>query len=99
MGNVVDLDTIIKNREMILDKAEEHKIRTIKVFGSVVRGEEKLGSDLDFIVEFKDDADLFDLIQFKQALEDFFGVRVDVVTENSIHRLIKEEVLKEAIPV
>jgi predicted nucleotidyltransferase len=41
---------------------ERYKVREIGIFGSVVRGEEGEGSDIDVLVEFEQGADLFDLV-------------------------------------
>jgi len=88
-----------KNRDLILASAEQNKIRTVKVFGSVVRGEERSDSDLDLLVEFKEGGNLFDLIRFKQSVADLLHVKVDVITEESVHRLISEEILNETVKV
>ena len=86
-----------RERDLILSYAKENKIRTVKVFGSVARGVAGSSSDLVLLVEFEEDGNLLDLIRFKQSLEDLFQVKVDVVTEESVHRLMKDEILSEAV--
>lgn len=95
----MDYETLRKNRNLILSRAKENKIRTVKVFGSVARGEAGSDSDLDLLVEFEEGGNLFDLIRFKQFVESLLEVKVDVVTENSVHRLMKEKILSEAVEV
>lgn len=67
------------------------------VFGSVVRGEARTGSDLDLLVKLEPGRSLLDLIAIKQDLEDLLGCEVDVVTEAAISPYMKEQVLKEAV--
>jgi predicted nucleotidyltransferase len=69
----------------------------VHVFGSVVRGEAKTGSDLDLLVKLEPGRSLLDLIAIKQDLEDLLGCEVDVVTEAAISPYMKEQVLKEAV--
>lgn len=95
----MDYDKLRKNRHLILSNAKQNKIRTVKVFGSVARGEADSDSDLDLLVEFEEDGNLFDLIRFKQSVEDLLQVKVDVVTEESVHQLMKKEILNEAVQV
>lgn len=69
------------------------------IFGSYVRGEEGPESDLDVLVEFKDDANLLDLVGISQFLEDKINVPVDVVPIDAVREEIKEQVLREAIQI
>ena len=90
-------DVLQAKRDLILKTASKHGIQNIRVFGSVARLDEGPTSDIDLIVDFEEGRSLFDLIRFKQEIEDLLNIRVDVVTENSIHWGIKEEVLNGAI--
>lgn len=65
------------------------------LFGSVARGEDQPGSDIDLLVELTDDKTLLDLVGLKLDLEDSLGGKVDVVTYDSIHPLLKDIILKE----
>ncbi len=82
-------------REEILKIATDHGVKSIKVFGSVARGEETKNSDIDIIVKFEEGRSLFDLIDLKDSLENLLKRKVDVVTENSIHWYIKEKIKAE----
>src|SRR5690625_6255111 len=92
----MELEKLRSHRELILSNAKQHKIRTVKVFGSTVRNEATQESDLDLLVEFEKNANLFDLIRFKQSIEDLLQINVDVVTEESVHQSFKEEILKRS---
>lgn len=65
------------------------------VFGSVARGEAKKTSDVDLLIEFGGRKTLFDLVGLKLALEDALKKKVDLVTYNSLHPLLKEYILKD----
>ncbi|GCE59923.1 nucleotidyltransferase family protein [Microcystis aeruginosa] len=85
-------------REDILKIATKHGAFNVRVFGSVARGEETENSDIDFLID-------YDLAKTSPwfpggllvDLEDLLGCKVDVVTEKSLHHLIKQQILKEAI--
>ncbi|TRT81380.1 MAG: DNA polymerase subunit beta [Microcystis aeruginosa Ma_AC_P_19900807_S299] len=85
-------------REDILKIATKHGAFNVRVFGSVARGEETENSDIDFLID-------YDLAKTSPwfpggllvDLEDLLGCKVDVLTEKSLHHLIKQRILKEAI--
>jgi len=79
----------------ILELAEKHGARNVRVFGSVARGDNRGDSDLDLLVEFEKGRTLFDLIGFRLDLQDLLGAPVDIVTPNSL-RYIRDRVLAEA---
>jgi len=93
----------MKNKYEILKTLEElrkelkakYKVKAIGVFGSVIRGEQKETSDIDVLVDFEDDADLFDLTGLALFLEDKLNQKVDVVSKRALKEEIKEGVLKE----
>ena len=67
-------------RNDIRSAASKHRGRWIAIFGSVARGEEASGSDIDFLVEFEPGSSLFDLVRLQDELETLLGRRVDVVS-------------------
>ena len=77
--------------------SEKHKVKSIGVFGSVIRGEQREDSDIDVLVEFKDDADIFDLMGLELFLQEEFDQKVDVVSKRALRDEIKDVVLKEVI--
>lgn len=93
-------------KEFILDKkdqinsiAMENGAKKIRVFGSVAREEDKVDSDIDFLVTFEEGRSLFDLISLKNDLEDLLNRKVDVVTKESIHWSIRDQIEDEAIEI
>lgn len=77
----------------------EYKAEVVGIFGSFVRGEEKESSDIDILVKFNDDADLFDFMGLSIFLEEKLGRRVDVVPYDTVRPELKERIMKETITV
>jgi predicted nucleotidyltransferase len=90
---------IAAHRADILALAQKHGATNLRVFGSFVHGTMRKGSDLDLLVEFAPKRSLLDLVGFQQDLEDLLGLSVDVVTERALHRLIRDDVLRDAQPL
>jgi uncharacterized protein len=69
----------------------------LRVFGSVARGDDGEGSDIDLLAEFEKSSSLFDWGGLQVELTELCGRRVDVVERNSLHPFIKDEVLAESV--
>ncbi|MGB2754211.1 MAG: nucleotidyltransferase family protein [Phycisphaerae bacterium] len=93
------LNDILGRRKEILRIAARHGAHNVRLFGSVVRGEAAADSDVDFLVRLDDDRSLIDHIALIRELEDLIGCRVDVVTEDALHRVIRARVLAEGVPL
>ncbi len=85
--------------ESLVETAARHGARNVRVFGSVARGTATERSDLDLLVDVEPGRDLFDLVAFKQEIEEVLGRQVDVLTENSLSPYLREKVLHEAVPL
>lgn len=98
MAETTSIRALVRARRGdILRLADQHGARRVRLFGSVVRGEDHDASDLDLLVEMAEDRDLLDRIGLKQDLEELLGVDVDVVTENALHPVLRDRVLTEAV--
>lgn|SRR5512133_1857377 len=90
-------------RLLILERKDEikekFKAEVIGIFGSYARSEEKEGSDIDVLVRFGEGATLLHLTGLGFYLEDLFGVSVDVVSERALHPMMRDDVLRELVPV
>jgi len=96
----MDLGALLKEkREDILRIAAKHGARNVRVFGSVVRGEARPDSDVDFLVDMEPGRTLLDMGGLLMDLRDALGQEVDVVTERGLKTRIRERVLKEAMPL
>ncbi len=76
------------------------QVETIDIFGSYARNQANEKSDIDLLVTYSTtNYDYFTIIGLKKYLRRKLGVKVDVVSKEFLNRHIKDEVLKEAIPV
>jgi predicted nucleotidyltransferase len=75
---------LAKHRAEIERLASRHKAVSVKVFGSVARGDDRPGSDVDLLVRFGPEASLFDQVELAQEIEDLLGVAVDVISEQGL---------------
>lgn len=85
-------------REAIRHIVRLHHARNPRVFGSVVRGEDTEGSDLDLLVDPTPDTTLLDIGAIRHELL-LLGVPVDVLTPKALPERFRASVLLEARPV
>jgi uncharacterized protein len=83
-------------RAALLQLGVRHGVTNIRVFGSIARGEQSQGSDVDFLVDLAPGRSIFDLAGFAADAEDLLGCRVDVVTPGGLQYL-RERTLAEAV--
>jgi uncharacterized protein len=88
-----------EQRQEILALAARHGAKSIRVFGSVVRGEADEQSDVDFLVDMEPGRSLMDMGGLLMDLQELLGCKVDVVSEKGLRQRIRERVLKEAMPL
>lgn len=99
MADTVDLDDLTgRHRQAIRDLVRAHGGRSVAVFGSVARGDAGPDSDVDFLVEFRPDSSLFDLLHLTDALGDLLDRPVDVVSVGGLKER-DERIRREAIPL
>jgi uncharacterized protein len=67
------------------------------VFGSYARGEQRKNSDIDILVEFDDS--LLKLIKLERELKNEINLKVDLLTYNGIHPLLKKRILNEEVRI
>lgn len=84
-------------REKITPLLKENKVSKAGLFGSYARGEEKKGSDVDILVEIKDNRSLTELIGLKLLLEKRLKRKVDLVEYSTIRKELKESILNDEI--
>ena len=83
-------------RQEVLAVAQRHGASNLRVYGSIAKGTEHSGSDLDLLVDLSPDQSLLGLISLRQELEDLLGCTVDVSEADSLHPLIRSEILQQA---
>ncbi len=100
MSQAIDTFEVIRaKREEIQRIAIKHGARNVRVFGSVARGEARPDSDVDFLIDVEPVTSSWFPAGLVQDLESLLGRRVEVVTERGLNHLIRDEVLREAVPV
>jgi|SRR5690554_1231975 len=98
MAERTSIHALVRERRSdILRLADQHGAYRVRLFGSVIRGEDDDTSDLDLLIEMREDRDLLDRIALKQDLEDLLGIDVDVVTDNALHPILRSKIQKEAV--
>ncbi len=88
-----------QHRDAIRALVTEHHATTPRFFGSVARGDDEAGSDVDLLVEFTDEASLLDEVGLRLALRDLLQIDVDVVAADALRGAIRDRILREAVPV
>jgi predicted nucleotidyltransferase len=86
-------------REAVRNLAVRHGGSNVRIFGSRARGEAEADSDVDLLVDMDASSSLLDLIAIKHDIEEELGIEVDIATEASLSRHLRDRVLREAVPV
>ena len=90
---------IEKYKEILLEILKKHEVKKASLFGSIVREEMTTDSDIDLIIEFKGDKSLLNLAALQIELEETLRLKVDILTYNSIHPLLKDQILAEQVEI
>lgn len=87
-----------ETRAKIAELCKQNKVRELSLFGSRARGDSRVDSDYDFLVEFLPDAriGLIEFANVKLELEDILSKGVDLVPKAGLKKRIRHRVLSEA---
>ncbi len=94
------------NKEQVIALLKKHmnglrgfRVKSLYLFGSVVRGDEKETSDIDILVEFEHDAQigLFEFSRLQRTLSEILGCEVDLTTPEALHNAMKGQIMEEAV--
>jgi len=88
-----------RHRQEVRRVVARHRASNARVFGSAMRGEDTEESDLDLLVDPREDMTLFDIGAIRMELRQLLGVEVDVLTPRALPESFRERVLKDAVPV
>ena len=69
------------------------------LFGSYARGEETVKSDIDILVKFKGRKSYFDLVTLEEELQKLTDKKVDLLTYNAVHPLLKKSILEDEVTI
>jgi uncharacterized protein len=95
----------MKKIEAIKKKLSEHKseveknfnVSELGVFGSYVRNEQNLKSDVDILVDFKEPIGLFKFMDLEEYLQKILKKKIDLVSKRALKPRIGARILKEVI--
>lgn len=88
---------LARHRTEVIALAHAYRASNVRVFGSVVRGEDDDASDIDLLVDLEPGADLFDLAALGTALTDLLGRSVDLVAARMLKPKIATSALADAV--
>ena len=93
------VDLLHTKREEVLEVAHRHGVTSIRVFGSVARGEDNADSDIDLLVTTGPVVSSWFPAGLILDLEQLLGRHIDIVTETGLNPLLRDQVLTEAVAV
>jgi predicted nucleotidyltransferase len=97
--NTALLDLVRGRRQEVLGIATKYGAKNVRVFGSVARGDSTDASDVDLLVDLDSDRSLSDLGEFQEDVRDLLQHTVHAVSTDGLHRLLKDRILREAVPL
>lgn len=86
-----DIKRLLKEHKDILDK---YRVKTIGLFGSYVRGEQREDSDIDLLVEFYE-PDYSNLVNLAYSLEELLNKKIEIVCEDGVSPYIEPYIKRE----
>mgnify|MGYP001572432825 CR=1 FL=1 len=92
-------DELVRIKKTIVKTLKKYGIKKAGIFGSYVRGEQKKKSDIDVLIEPTENMSLLDFIHVKHELEDKLKIKVDLISYNGIHPLLKNQILSEEVKI
>ena len=90
-------DILREKRDDVIEVAQRHGVTSLRVFGSVARGEESAESDIDLLVTTGSRVSPWFPAGLILELEELLGRHIDIVTETGLNPLLRDEVLSEAV--
>lgn len=91
------IDLLHEKREDVLEVAERHGVTSIRIFGSVARGDESAESDIDLLITTGPIVSPWFPAGLILDLEQLLGRHIDIVTESGLNPLLRDQVLTEAV--
>ena len=73
----------------------KYDVQKIGIFGSYAKGIQRPDSDLDVLVNFKNVKSLLTLVRIERELSESIGVKVDLLTEQSVSPYLIDRIKSE----
>ena len=93
---------VAAHRRELNEVLRRHGVTNARIFGSVARGDDHEGSDLDLLVDFApgtDIIDIIDIIGIKHELEDLLGAPVDLIPRDGLKERVRARVERDLVPL
>jgi len=84
------------NNEQIVNLYNKYHVKTLRIFGSMARGESRKDSDVDLLVTFSKPISLLQMVGLERELSAIIGRKVDLLTTKSVSRYLRNSILKES---
>jgi len=87
------------NKKDIEDFCKKNDIEYLAIFGSYARGDFREDSDIDVLVKFNKRKSLLDLVRMERELSRIMNRKVDLLTENSISKYLRDIIKRELVVI
>ena len=77
----------------------KYKVKNLKLFGSITRGEQTESSDIDILVEFNEGVGGFFLLVVEKFLSSILNQKVDLIPKKALKGEFEKNILKDLVPV
>lgn len=91
------LDQVRAHASAIREIVERHGASNPRVFGSVARGDDHAGSDVDILVDHQPSLSLLGLVRLERTLSELLGRSVDVVVDDEVGAKARARIFGEAV--
>lgn len=89
----------VKQKDIILKSLNSYQPTLVGIFGSYARNENKNGSDIDILVDFKNTVNLMELIGLELSLSEQLGIKVDLITRKSLSPRLEKYIIKDLLRI
>jgi predicted nucleotidyltransferase len=86
-----------RHRHDLIAAAAAHGVQNLRVFGSVARGEDRPGSDVDLLADLPPGLSLFGVGRLEAELEGILGTRVDLIPAADLKPAVRARVQRDLI--
>ncbi len=88
-----------KLQQCLPSLAERFRVKSLGVFGSYVRHEERPDSDLDLLITFDEPPGLLQFVALENYLTDLLEIKVDLVMQEALKPVLGQRILAEVVQV
>ncbi|MBI5020058.1 MAG: nucleotidyltransferase family protein [Ignavibacteriales bacterium] len=84
------------NSVEVINIYSKYYVKTLRIFGSMARGDFRIDSDIDLLVTFSKPVSLLQMVGLERELSAVIGRKVDLLTTKSISRYLRNRIVKES---